>query len=415
MKESSVLYITYDGITDHIGESQVAPYLVGLANKGHRITLLSAEKMDRENILSKYRTIFKEANVDWHRATYHKKPPVLSTVMDLAKMSYVAEDLVRNKKVNIVHCRSYVASLIGLRLKKKYKTRFIFDMRDFWPDSNKEIKRFNVEKNPVHKLVYSYFKRKEKEFLENADCIVSLTQAGKEIIEDWSANGINVEAPIKIIPCCADFDFYDRGKLDANKLAELKARLGICDDDFVLGYLGSLGATYLIDEMMQLFKRLLIQRSNAKFLIVANNDHYLAINAARKAGLEDDKLIILRASKEEVPYFISLFNLSVFFYLNNFSRKACSPTRLAELFAMNVPVISNSGVGDLDSMLSLSTNHSTVVKDFSREAFDAALARVLPYVGDSSLSIRKSARYFSLTRGIDLYNQVYNSLTALAS
>jgi glycosyltransferase involved in cell wall biosynthesis len=415
LKESSVLYITYDGITDHIGESQVAPYLVGLAEKGHRITLLSAEKMDRESILAKYRKIFKEANVDWHIATYHKRPPVLSTVMDIARMSHLAEDLVRNKKVNIVHCRSYVASLIGLRLKKKYNIRFIFDMRDFWPDSNKEIKRFNVERNPVHKLVYSYFKRKEKEFLENADCIVSLTHAGKEIIEDWSANGINIAAPIQIIPCCADFDFYDRDKLDPKKIAEIKAKCGIRDEDFILGYLGSLGPTYLMDEMMQLFKRLLIRRSNAKFLIVANNDHHLAINAARKAGLDEDKLIVLKASKEEVPYFISLFNLSAFFYFNNFSRKACSPTRLGELFAMNVPVISNSGVGDLDSMLSLATNHSTVVKDFSAEAFDAALARVLPYVGDSSLSIRKSARYFSLSRGIDLYSQVYNSLTALAS
>jgi hypothetical protein len=82
---------------------------------------------------------------------------------------------------------------------------------------------------------------------------------------------------------------------------------------------------------------------------------------------------------------------------------------------MDVPVISNSGVGDLDSMLSLSINHSTVVKDFSAEAFDTALAKVLPFVGDSSMSIRKSARYFSLTRGIDLYDRVYNSLSALAS
>jgi glycosyltransferase involved in cell wall biosynthesis len=414
LKQSSVLYITYDGITDHIGQSQVAPYLIGLAAKGHRITLLSAEKMDRESILIEYQKIFMDANVEWQFVAYHKKPPVLSTVWDVAKMSQLAAKLVTKRQVNIVHCRSYVASLIGLKLKKKYETRFIFDMRDFWPDSAKEIKRFDIEKNPVHRIVYKYFKRKETEFLKNADYIVSLTRAGKEIIEDWSSSGMNVGAPIKVIPCCADFGFYDRERLDVKKVNDLRSRFKISKDEFVLGYVGSLGPSYLIKEMMDLFKRLLERRPNAKFLMVANNDHHLALDAARNAGLSDERVIVLKAAKEQVPYFISLFNLSVFFYYTHFARKACSPTRLAELFAMNVPVIANSGVGDLDTLLDPSINHSTVVKDFSQEALDCALAKVLPLVDDPTAFIRRSANYFSLSRGIELYNQIYDSLSAPA-
>ena len=40
----SVLYISYDGMTDPLGQSQVLPYLKGLSNRGHRITILSCEK-----------------------------------------------------------------------------------------------------------------------------------------------------------------------------------------------------------------------------------------------------------------------------------------------------------------------------------------------------------------------------------
>src|SRR4051794_20204501 len=44
---TSVLYITYDGLTDPLGRSQVLPYLTGLAERGHRITVLSCEKPER--------------------------------------------------------------------------------------------------------------------------------------------------------------------------------------------------------------------------------------------------------------------------------------------------------------------------------------------------------------------------------
>ena len=35
------LFLSYDGMTDPLGPSQVLPYLVGLAARGHRITLIS--------------------------------------------------------------------------------------------------------------------------------------------------------------------------------------------------------------------------------------------------------------------------------------------------------------------------------------------------------------------------------------
>jgi len=40
----SVLFISYDGMTDPLGQSQVLPYLCGLSALGWDITLMSAEK-----------------------------------------------------------------------------------------------------------------------------------------------------------------------------------------------------------------------------------------------------------------------------------------------------------------------------------------------------------------------------------
>jgi len=46
-EKACVLYISYDGMTDPLGQSQVISYLAGLSRKGYRIHLLSSEKKNR--------------------------------------------------------------------------------------------------------------------------------------------------------------------------------------------------------------------------------------------------------------------------------------------------------------------------------------------------------------------------------
>ncbi len=43
----NILYISYDGMTDPLGQSQVLPYLSGLTKYGYCFTILSFEKRER--------------------------------------------------------------------------------------------------------------------------------------------------------------------------------------------------------------------------------------------------------------------------------------------------------------------------------------------------------------------------------
>lgn len=411
MKKKNVLYITYDGISDHIGQSQVAPYLIGLAKKGHRITILSAEKKDKSELIEKYKTLFLKYGIDWHYIPYHQKPPVFSTLWDVWQLQRIAKNLVKKNKIQVIHCRSYVSSLVGLSLKKKYGTRFIFDMRDFWPDARKEVKSFDIENNPLHKKVYNFFKKKEKEFLENADYIISLTEAGKRIMEQWKTEGMKINAPIAVIPCCADFDFFDPGRLKEDKVQNLRHSLGISEGDFVLNYLGSLGPAYLTNEVLDFYKILLQVKPAAKFLIAANNDHHLVREAAEHKGIDPAKLIITKGGKDDIPYLIALCDLSVFFIMPSFAKQACSPTKLAELFAMNVPVIANTNVGDLDKLLNLERNNSAVIKAFDDNEYERVLEQVLIRIRQGNSHIRENMKnYLSVEHGIGLYDEVYQGL-----
>src|SRR6056297_173460 len=94
-----VLYISYDGMTDPLGQSQVLPYLKGLTGKGYRITLLSFEKPNR--YIQLRNTIEQETNthnIDWQPIGYTSKPPVLSSMIDFRRMQDKAIKLHQEKK-----------------------------------------------------------------------------------------------------------------------------------------------------------------------------------------------------------------------------------------------------------------------------------------------------------------------------
>ena len=45
-----ILYITYDGLLDPLGQNQILPYILGLNKNGYKFIILSFEKNDK-NIL----------------------------------------------------------------------------------------------------------------------------------------------------------------------------------------------------------------------------------------------------------------------------------------------------------------------------------------------------------------------------
>ncbi len=67
-----VLYISYTGMTDPLGQAQVLPYLFQLAKKGYDITILSCEKKDRiEKEGADIRNTITEAGIKWHPILFH--------------------------------------------------------------------------------------------------------------------------------------------------------------------------------------------------------------------------------------------------------------------------------------------------------------------------------------------------------
>ncbi|HVZ95737.1 MAG TPA: glycosyltransferase, partial [Chitinophagaceae bacterium] len=199
MNSRNILFISYDGMTDPLGQSQVIPYLKGLTQYGYCFTILSCEKPARFALHKEEIKRTLEANsIKWEPISYHKNPPVFSTIYDLIQLKRKARQLHRREKFDMVHTRAGTSSLVGLWMKKKLGVKFLHDVRDFFADSRIDGGSWNYS-NPIYRIIYHYFKRIEKKEIEHCDGMVCLTNVAKEIITQlphYDNNKI-----VEVIPC----------------------------------------------------------------------------------------------------------------------------------------------------------------------------------------------------------------------
>jgi glycosyltransferase involved in cell wall biosynthesis len=403
---NKVLYISYDGMTDPLGQSQVLPYLTELAKQGYAITILSFEKKYRYEAEKKIiEKITNEASITWVPLFFTSRPPILSKMYDRWQMLRKVSRLYKQEKFDIVHCRSYIAAEAGLRLKKKYGIKFLFDMRGFWADEKVDCGQWNQTRF-IYRRIYRHYKKMEKHFLLNADGIVSLTQAAKDVMlgkQEYK------DLSIQVIPCCADLEHFDFNKISQQETNILKKELGIPSGKKVITYLGSLGGWYMTDEMFSFYKRMLISEPDLVMLILTKDEPSKVLEEAQARGIERENFFVRYANRNEVPRFLSLSDYSIFFIRPTFSKTASSPTKHAELMSMGIPVICND-IGDTGHIIEESGT-GVVVKGFTDEAYDQAIRKLRTSSIPSKLVIRKSSfDYFDLKKGSENYANLYKRI-----
>ena len=401
----NILFISYDGMTDPLGQSQVIPYLAGLAKYDYQFTILSCEKPEKFALHKEYvKKILEPYQIKWVPIMYHKKPPVLSSVYDVMMLKRKANQLHSIEKFDMVHTRPGIPGLIGVWMKRKLGVKFLHDIREFYADSRIEGGMWNYN-NFFYRKIYNYFKIKEEEEIKISDGMVCLTFAAEKIIKQLPY--FKKEVILEVIPCSVDMDLFNPDKINNQQKEVLRNELKIKESDFIISYLGSIGGWYLTDEMMQFCKAVSDKISNARFLFISPHDPTMILETANKFGIVKDKIIVKNAQRHEVPLFLSFSNFSIFFIKPCFSKKSSSPTKHGEIMAMGIPVITNSGVGDVDSIVE-KFNSGIIVENLSKENY-VNYPGILNAANFDSKKIREAAeKFYSLENAVQKYLKVYN-------
>lgn len=407
-KQKKVLFISYDGMTDPLGQSQVIPYLQGLSKAGYKVFLLSCEKeqvfhQNKEGI----QQLLNKSNISWVPLNYTKNPPVLSTLLDVIKMRRAAKKIHREQGIDMVHTRAGVPALVGLWMKKKMGVKFLHDIREFYADSRVEGGMWD-KKNLLYRTIYNFFAKQESEQVKKCDGIVCLTYAAEKIIKAWPE--YKATTPLEVIPCSADLELFDYSKTNEEERKSFQAELGIQPNDFVISYLGSIGGWYLTAEMLQFCKLLSKRMPAAKFLFISPHRHEEIKAIAAQYDIAADKVLVKKASRVQVPALLSLSSYSVFFIKPCYSKQSSSPTKHGEIMAMGIPVITNGGVGDVEEIVS-TTSSGIVINEFTDDVYEKAITEIEQKQDYDKAAIRAGAqKWYALDNAIEKYTRIYKAI-----
>lgn len=397
---SHVLYVTYDGLLEPLGQSQVLRYLERLV-KHHNIVLISFEKPDDWQQLDRreaLRSQIRAAGITWIPLRYHKRPSALATAYDIVQGVVVGAWAVMRYRVRIVHARSYVPSVIALALKTLFRLKYIFDMRGFWADE-----RVDGGLWPAGGRLYRVAKWFERRFLLNADCVVSLTQAAVDEMRAFPY--LQGRMPrFELITTCADLELFRPGQDDP---APRQA-----DRPFTLGYVGSVGVWYLFDETLRCFQLLRERLPNARLHILNKGGHKHIRERMAALNIDPSAVMIESAEHAGVARAMQQMDAGIFFYKPAYSKKATAPTKLGEFLGCGIPCLGNGGVGDMATILE-SERVGIALGDFSEVAMRDAIVGLLQLVSEPGIQQRcrqVALRYFSLEQGIKVYDQIYREL-----
>jgi glycosyltransferase involved in cell wall biosynthesis len=395
----SILYITYDGLTDSLGQSQILPYLKRLNKLENEIVILSFEKealFEKEG--SKVKAIVEASGLKWVPLRYTKRPPVLSTVYDINKGYKACRELHAQHNCLIVHCRGYISAIIGRRLQKTFGVKCIFDMRGWWPDEKLESGLWNKK---IYKPVYRYFKKLEKEFFAESNYIVSLTYKGKKEIE---MQGLASANKIGVIPTCVDFEIFKAP--DDEVKQQMRAQLGIAKGEKVFVYSGSVGGNYDPDILISVFEA--YKKLNPEsFLLILSKEHLTDELRRRFSDAGIERIGIYNAPFTEVTNYLRAGEVGFIYYKMSFSVIGRSPTKMGEYWASGIPVIAFSGIGDLDHIVEKYPGSGLLLSS-NQTAWEAQLKDWLP--ADAETLRNYALDYFHVDKGVKFYQDIYERL-----
>ncbi len=404
-KKLNHLFITYDGLLDPLGKSQIIPYLKSLGNYERKINVLSFEKKERiktQNIIS-IRKDLSKSNLYWKYNKFSENFGKVGKINDLIKMLIISFYIVSFKNIKVVHCRSHIPSLVGFILKKIFKIKLVFDFRGLWIEERFDYGIWS-KKNLLHRLYYKIFKKLELKILNNSDYIICLTNSIKPYLKKLSENRV----PIEVIPCCADFNFFIKKKISKNII---RKKLKIRKDDFVIGYAGSINQVYLIKKMILFFINLRKKNKNLVFIFVTTQINEIKKIIDNNFSKEIYKSIkIFKSDREKIPFYLSSFDLMMCFIKKTFSRKAMSPTKMFESFAAGIPFVCNKGIGDVDSILNkYKTGVVIDIKNINKDKKNLKIFEKCKKIKSANI-VKTTRPHYDVNFARAKYNHIYNFL-----
>lgn len=228
------------------------------------------------------------------------------------------------RKYDIIYVTSppLFVGVIGLFLKKLFpKTKFIFEVRDLWPDV--AIEMGELQNKRYQNLSY----RMEWDLYERADKIISVTEGFKERI---IAKGINGDK-INVVRNGSDLEF---NKINVSE--QLRNKFEI-ENNFIVVYAGILGIAQNIKTLLESGKQL--SSYSVKILLVGTGPEERILKEYAKDNKICNVIFVGEIAKADVNEYLSLADCGIIPLRNIKIFESTIPSKLFDYMAASLPIL----------------------------------------------------------------------------
>ena len=364
MKPLRTLYVCYFGLREPLVQTQVLPYLRQLKSENVQVSLLTFEPRLNDlwswADLDRQRAALDAEGISWHYLKYHKWPSLPATIYDMAIGAWTILKIMRREGVGILHARNHVPAVMSAIARKLNGGQLVFDIRGFMPEEYTDAGVW-----PENGYLYRGLKRVERYLLGTSDGFILLTEKARDVVFPGSAETDPLGRPIEVIPCCVDFERFEQVARISRELIREELNL---TNRRVIVYLGSFGGWYMTREMTE-FLAVAHNQDPATFsMILTQSSPQMVIERMSSLGIAGKDFMVQQVTPEQVPYYLKAADIAISFIKPCYSKQSSSPTKIAEYLASGLPLVCNSGVGDLDKLLE-EKQVGALLREFTTESF----------------------------------------------
>ncbi len=327
---ADILYVTFNGVLEPLGSSQVVSYVDRLAQRSElRYSILSLEKErdradgHREEEMERR---LRRRGIEWRRTTYVEGLGPMGAIKNVGAMASMAREHRRRRQVDLVHARSYLGALVGWGLRQWAGVPYLFDGRGYWIDER--IRQGHWIQWP---LVLDGARAMERTLYREAAGAVALTETAAADIRKGRF-GPWGDKPLAVVPTCADYErFGQPGAVGP----ELRSVMRQWRDKEVFGYVGAINQAYYTRESLRLFAAVHRRRRQAHLVCVTRQQRKMN-KLLEESGIDEDSVSVVACEHEEMPAVLEAMDWGFVMIEETAARRAMMPTKLAEFFAAGV-------------------------------------------------------------------------------
>jgi len=322
--------------------------------------LLSGEEAEQR------RQALAEEGVAWVPLRYHKRPALLSTLYDIVRGALRCLRLCLEAKARLVHARGTVPAAMGYLASRLGGALFLNDADG--PLSEEYVDAGVWSRGG---LAHVLTRRAEAVFLRSADKVAVLSAKRRAEIAHL------VRGEITLLPCAVDTSHFI-----PEPLSGFREEMGL--DGVVFVYAGKAGGWYLTDAMLDFVCAAKRVFGGASLLVLTTEEQspFPRLASARKVFC-----VLRRASREEMPGYLSSCDVGLSFVLPAPSKRACSPVKNGEYLSCGLPIVTTPRIGDYSELVS-ERAVGVVVETLDEAGYQDAAAALETLLRDPSLKQR---------------------------